>query len=29
VTDLLTGKRLEQGDVFTLDPLGVAVLRLQ
>lgn len=28
-TDLLTGKRLEQGDVLTLDPLGVALLRLQ
>ncbi|MFD7940474.1 beta-galactosidase [Streptomyces sp. NPDC059755] len=28
-TDLLTGKRLEQGEVLTLDPLGVAVLRLQ
>lgn len=28
-TDLLTGKRLEPGEVLTLDPLGVAVLRLQ
>lgn len=28
-TDLLTGKRVEQGDVLALDPLGVAVLRLQ
>ncbi|OPG05909.1 beta-galactosidase [Streptomyces sp. GKU 895] len=28
VTDLLTGKRTEQGDPLSLDPLGVAVLRL-
>ncbi|MBC2901927.1 Beta-galactosidase C-terminal domain [Streptomyces cupreus] len=28
-TDLLTGKRIEEHDPFTLDPLGVAVLRLQ
>ncbi|MDX3118189.1 MULTISPECIES: beta-galactosidase [Streptomyces] len=27
--DLLTGKRLDQGDVLTLDPLGVVVLVLQ
>ncbi|MGW0823108.1 beta-galactosidase trimerization domain-containing protein [Streptomyces sp. NPDC002845] len=28
-TDLLTGKRAEQGEPLTLDPLGVAVLRTQ
>ncbi|MET9384187.1 beta-galactosidase [Streptomyces sp. NPDC002928] len=28
-TDLLTGKRIERGEPLTLDPLGVAVLRLQ
>ncbi|MDX3246477.1 beta-galactosidase [Streptomyces sp. ME18-1-4] len=28
-TDLLTGKRSEQGAPLTLDPLGVAILRLQ
>jgi beta-galactosidase len=28
-TDLLTGKRVEQGEPLTLDPLGTAVLRLQ
>ena len=28
-TDLLTGKHAERGEPFTLDPLGVAVLRLQ
>ncbi|MFJ4620151.1 beta-galactosidase [Streptomyces sp. NPDC088812] len=28
-TDLLTGKRIERGAPLTLDPLGVAVLRLQ
>ncbi|WP_020122169.1 beta-galactosidase [Streptomyces canus] len=28
-TDLLTGKRTEAGDPLTLDPRGVAVLRLQ
>ncbi|NUR64669.1 MAG: beta-galactosidase, partial [Streptomyces sp.] len=27
VTDLLTGKRIEQGEPLSLDPLGVAVLR--
>ncbi|WP_406441734.1 beta-galactosidase [Streptomyces sp. NBC_01613] len=27
-TDLLTGKRTEEGEPLTLDPLGVAVLRL-
>jgi beta-galactosidase len=28
-TDLLTGKRLGQGEALTLDPLGVAILRSQ
>jgi beta-galactosidase len=28
-TDLLTGKRVEQGEPLTLDPLGTAVLRIQ
>ncbi|WP_340375188.1 beta-galactosidase [Streptomyces sp. SS7] len=28
-TELLTGKRVEQGEVLTLDPLGAVVLRLQ
>ncbi len=28
-TDLLTGKRIERGEPLCLDPLGVAVLRLQ
>jgi beta-galactosidase len=28
-TDLLTGKRVEQGQPVTLDPLGTAILRLQ
>ncbi|MFI6876793.1 beta-galactosidase [Streptomyces sp. NPDC050400] len=28
-TDLLTGKRTERGDPLALDPLGVAVLRLE
>ncbi|WP_432135928.1 MULTISPECIES: Beta-galactosidase C-terminal domain [unclassified Streptomyces] len=27
--DLLTGKRVDQGDPLDLDPLGVSVLRLQ
>ncbi|WP_043494007.1 beta-galactosidase trimerization domain-containing protein, partial [Streptomyces viridosporus] len=29
VTDLLTGKRTERGEPLGLDPLGVAVLRLE
>jgi beta-galactosidase len=28
-TDLLTGKRVEEGEPLTLDPLGTAILRLQ
>lgn len=28
-TDLLTGKRVEQGEPLTLDPLGTAILRIQ
>ncbi|MEU7467459.1 Beta-galactosidase C-terminal domain [Streptomyces sp. NPDC044984] len=28
-TDLLTGEHAERDEPFTLDPLGVAVLRLQ
>lgn len=28
-TDLLTGKRAEQGEPLTLDPLGTAILRIQ
>jgi beta-galactosidase len=27
-TDLLTGKRVEQGEPLTLDPLGTAILRI-
>jgi beta-galactosidase len=28
-TDLLTGKRVEEGEPLTLDPLGTAILRVQ
>jgi beta-galactosidase len=28
-TDLLTGKRIEEGEPLTLDPLGTAILRMQ
>ncbi|WP_254390086.1 Beta-galactosidase C-terminal domain [Streptomyces sp. AC550_RSS872] len=28
-TDLLTGKRVEESEPLTLDPLGVVILRLQ